>query len=141
MDMTDQLSHVRLGQPPDEPLIRSFDEFKNRRAQELAEERLFVWTDGTEPVGYVTMARDGFIGHPYVEFLCVHPDYRRRGIASTLLLHCETQHAGRRLFISTESNNATMLALLEARGYVGAGSVSGANRDGSDEVFFFRDLA
>ena len=139
--MTDYLSHVRLGQASEEPSIRFFDEFKNRRAQEIVESRLFVWVAQTEPVGYITMARDGFLGHPYIEFLCVHPTFRRRRIASGLIAYCEAQHVGRRMFISTESSNASMLALLEVRGYARAGSVSGANRDGSDEIFFFRDLS
>lgn len=139
--MTHHLSSVRPGETADEPFLRLFDEFKDRRAQEIAEQRLFVWVVQAEPVGYVTMAGDGFLGHPYVEFLCVHSRFRRRGIASGLLDYCEAQHGGRRVFISTESSNAAMLALLEARGYARAGSVSGANRNGSDEIFFFRDVS
>jgi ribosomal protein S18 acetylase RimI-like enzyme len=133
------MNRIRLGELSDCEFIRTYDEFTNLRGQEVADQRLFVWPDGHDPIGYVTLARDGFQGYPYIQFLCVHPHWRRRRVASDLLSHCEAQNVGRRVYTSTESNNVAMLALLSARGYVRAGSVAGLNRDGSDEVFFFRD--
>lgn len=91
---------------------------------------------------YLSTARSGLIGHPFVTYVCVAESCRRTGVASALLDAVEHEYAGKRLFISTESGNHRMLALLDRRGYIPAGDVSGLNdaHSGADERFFFSDV-
>ena len=119
---------VRLGEPEDGSFIASYDVFAGDRARDIEDGRLYVYEKDARPVGYLSVGPDGFHGYPYVQFLAVHPDWRRMGVASGLLSHCESMRVGARLFISTESNNQPMLRLLEAREYLQAGSISGLSR-------------
>ena len=120
--------------------LAGFDPFKHDRRGEVAEGRMTVWEVDGAAVGYLTVTGSRFHGYPYLQFLCVRDDHRRRGIASALLRHAEERFAGKRVFVSTESTNAGMLALLGPRGYLRSGALAGLNRDGSEEVFFYKDV-
>jgi hypothetical protein len=52
----------------------------------------------------------------------------------------EDNYQGRRVLISTEANNSAMLSLLNSRSYQYSGALTGLNRDGIEEVFFFKDI-
>lgn len=132
---------IRLGTINDVSIIDPFDPFGGSREEEVSEERMHVFVnDESAPIAYISTANYAFHGYPYVSFLLVHPQYRRRGIATKLLHHIEGLHAGGRIFISTESDNPPMLALLRKEGYRLSGALSGLNGNGVDEVFFFKDL-
>ena len=131
---------IRPGTVEDIEAIAPFDPFGGSREEEVAENRLYVCEgEGGSPIGYVSIAGYTLHGYPYVTFLLVHPDHRRSGIASRLLHHVENLYSGRRLFISTEADNSPMRSLLAKRHYQRSGSLSGLNRNGVDEVFFFKD--
>jgi ribosomal protein S18 acetylase RimI-like enzyme len=131
---------IRPARAGDFDAIRRFDVFAGDRRSEIEEGRMSVWAAGGEVVGYVTVADYLFHGYPYLQFLCVREGHRRRGVASALVAHVEQAHRGARLFISTESTNAAMLSLIEGRGYCLSGALGGLNRDGSQEVFYFKDI-
>lgn len=133
-------SQIRLGSEGDLAAIRTFDEFSNRRAAEIAEGRLYAFEQEGDVVGYISIASSPLLGHPYVEFLCVAPAARRAGVASALLAHAESIHPGRRLVISTEEWNQPMLALLAGRGYLLSGSLAGLNSGGAAEVYYYLDI-
>jgi len=133
---------IRKAQPCDLAAILTFKTFAGDRSREVEEGRLFVSLDGDCLNGWATMAAYTLIGRPYVEFLATHPKHRRQGVATRLLEHLELLHRGQRLFISTEDYNAPMLSLLTKRRYTPAGKISGgANQDGADELYFYKDIA
>ena len=134
-------SMIRKAQASDLPAILAFKTFAGDRSAEVADGRLFVCVEGDCINGWATLSAHGLLGRPYVEFLATHPEHRRHGVATRLLEHLELLHAGRRLFISTEDHNAPMLSLLNKRGYSPAGKIAGANQDGADELYFYKDIA
>ena len=130
---------IRDGRQEDLEQIDVFDEFGGDRKQEILEQRLQVYTSDNIVIGYISaIAESSLFGHPLITFLCVHPKYRRQGIASALLSKIEQKYNDRQLFISTESNNSIMLNLIAKRQYTRSGSLSGLNDDGSDEVYFYK---
>lgn len=130
---------IRCGKPEDLDQIDAFDRFEGNRQKEMLEKCLQVYILDNAVVGYITAIENSSIfGHPLITFLCVHPQYRRQGIASALLSEIEQKYSDRQLFRSTESNNAAMLNLIVRRKYTRSGSLSGLNDDGSDEIYFYK---
>lgn len=132
---------IRSARPDDAAIIREFDIFAGDRGGDIINGRVFVCEIDRKVGGYISVASYRFHGYLYIQFLCIHKEFRRRGIASVLIAHVESQHANTRLFISTESTNTAMLCLLRTHGYCISGALSGLNRDGSQEVFFFKDIS
>ena len=131
---------IREGTPDDFAALDAFDPFGGDRREELAGGRVLVAEDGGRVAGYLTFSRAGFIGRPFVHFLAVAPEVRRRGIARGLLRAAAERVGPGRLFISTEEGNAPMLRLLEREGWTAAGCVRNVNDDGSAECFFYREV-
>lgn len=131
---------VRTGLPSDFDVIDRFDPFAGDRREELAQGRVLVAEAEGCVVGYATYSNPGFIGRPFIHFVAVDPDHRRRGVARALLHAVEARVGAGRLFVSTEEENAAMLALLDREGWTNAGRVTGVNDDGAAECFFYRDI-
>lgn len=121
---------IRLGKQEDLKQIDVFDEFGGDRKAEIFNQSLKVYVLKDKVVGYISVIEESdLFGHPLISFLCVHPQYRRQGIASELLKEIETQYIKQQLFISTESNNSIMLGLIKKRKYTLSGSLAGLNED------------
>lgn len=131
---------IRLAAPDDLAAIKTFNVFGGDRAREIAENRMLVMEEAGQVVGYVSWLISGFVGHDFITYLCVAPSFRRRGIAVRLLRAVEARIGAGRLFVSTEEDNAVMLALLPREGWTLAGAVKGANTGDRAEVFFYKDL-
>ena len=130
---------IRLGKKEDLVQIDAFDEFGGDRQQEILQQCLQVYFSDNRVTGYISAIENSCLfGHPLITFLCIHPQYRRQRIASALLSEIEQKYSDRQLFISTESNNLTMLNVIKKRKYTRSGSLSGLNDDGSDEVYFYK---
>lgn len=130
---------IRIGTSKDFEAIDAFDPFGGDRREELAGGRVLVAEVEGRVVGYVTFSGAGFIGRPFVHFLAVAGEYRRRGIGTALLRAVRERVGGGRVFVSTEEGNAGMKRLLEREGWTAAGCVAGVNEDGSGECFFYCD--
>ena len=131
---------IRNGEKEDLAQIEAFDEFGGDRENEVSNKCLKVYILENKVVGYISVIDESCLcGHPLILFLCVHPAYRLRGIASELLSEVEHRYIDQRLFVSTESNNSAMLSLIQKRGYLLSGSLSGLNDDGSDEIYFYKN--
>jgi ribosomal protein S18 acetylase RimI-like enzyme len=131
---------IRPALPSDQDAIGAFDPFFGDRGREIVEGRMLVAEVGGAVAGFCTFSVDGFIGRPFVHFLAVAPSYRRRGVALALLRDVTRRIAAGRIFISTESHNTTMHAVLARDGWTFAGAVAAVNFDESPEWFYFKNL-
>jgi ribosomal protein S18 acetylase RimI-like enzyme len=88
--------------------------------------------------GYV-ITDTSFFDHGYVRLLLVHPEYRRRGLATALMraaeLDCETD----KLFTSTNQSNLAMQALCDRLGYQRSGIVENLD-EGDPELIYVKRL-
>lgn len=132
---------VRTATPDDAQAIAAFDCFGGDRPGALKDGRCLVAEIDRQIAGYLAFKRQHLIGKDFVEFLVVHDDYRRRGIAVALLRAVEKEIGSGRLYISTGGDNTRMQALLAKDGWTAAGQIEGVNPGGDPELFFFRDLA
>ena len=107
---------IRKATSNDLGAIISFDIFAGDRSAEVERGECFVALEGERVAGYIVFNHSFYL-KPFVQFLCVHPDFRRRGLADELLEYVEGLCDGDRLFTSTESDNLPMLSLLNRRGY------------------------
>ncbi len=99
-----------------------------------------VALDGTRIAGFATWDR-GFFDRPFVRLLVVEPAFRRRGTGRALVLAVErAARADGELFVSTESINAPMQALLAALDYERSGAIDNVNAPGNAELVYHKRL-
>jgi ribosomal protein S18 acetylase RimI-like enzyme len=70
----------------------------------------------------------------------VHPGFRRRGIAASLMRSAEIDAPTEKLFTSTNESNAAMRALCEKIGFVRSGIIENLD-EGDPEIIYFKRLA
>lgn len=80
-----------------------------------------------------------FFAQWFIALLIVHPDYRRRGVASQLIRHCETICPTEKVFTSTNAANVPMQCVLNALGYTRSGYVENLD-EGDPELIYLRRL-
>jgi GNAT superfamily N-acetyltransferase len=104
----------------------------------LARRELFTAREGWEPIGFAIF-NQSFFDQYFIELLIVHPDHRRRGVASGLMLHLETICPAPKLFTSTNESNIPMQRLCEQRGYVRSGYIENLD-EGDPEIIYVKFL-
>ena len=132
---------IRIATLSDYDSIHEFDPFSGDREEDIREGRVFIYLKDGVALGFLSLARSGLLGRPYVQYLSVNPVAQRNGVASSLLSFTEEQYDDQRLFISTESDNDPMNNLLSKRQYKAAGGITGANLNGTRELYYYRDNA
>lgn len=85
--------------------------------------------------GFLVMGE--FFGHGFVELLIVHPDFRRRGIASSLMRSAELDAPTEKLFASTNQSNLPMRNLCERLGFVKSGVVENLD-EGDPGIIYYK---
>ena len=110
------MAEIRKATPSDVAAIDSFDIFAGDRGADVGRGECFVALEEGRAAGYVVFNHSFYL-KPFIQFLCVSPGFRRRGLANELLEYVEGICDGDRLFTSTESDNLPMLRLLSRRGY------------------------
>lgn len=94
---------------------------------------------GDELVGYVLAdRRGGNIG--WISSIAVHPDHRRRGLASKLLLEAEAGLSTERIRLTLRRSNTGALGLYRKHGYVEAEVWPKYYRDGEDGLVMERKI-
>jgi ribosomal-protein-alanine N-acetyltransferase len=93
--------------------------------------------DEGEVVGYVLGDRRGG-GMGWISSIAVHPDYRRRGLASRLLREVEARLATERIRLTLRRSNQAALALYYKHGYREADVWPRYYRDGEDGLVMER---
>jgi GNAT superfamily N-acetyltransferase len=96
-----------------------------------------LWTGG-RVAGFAVFA-PSFFGRWFIELLVVHPEHRRRDVATALVRRCGAECPEGGLLTSTNRSNAPMRRLLEGLGYEGSGYVENLDR-GDPELIFFKRL-
>lgn len=132
--------NIRAAMPDDILAVDAFDPFAHDLRQEVAEGLILVAEVRGRIAGYVSWKPKGFVGRDFISYLAVDPALHRSGYGRALLRAATGRFSGERVFVSTEVDNLRMLGLLEQDGWTAAGAVAGANRDGTAEAFFFKDI-
>jgi ribosomal protein S18 acetylase RimI-like enzyme len=84
------------------------------------------------------VANDSFFTQRFIVLVVVHPDFRRRGIASTLIQHVATTSPTAKLFTSTNRSNTAMQSLCHSLGFVPSGFVENLDDDDPELIYFKR---
>jgi GNAT superfamily N-acetyltransferase len=83
---------------------------------------------------------ESFFDQFYVRLLLVHPDFRRRGLATALMRAAELDCQTGKLFTSTNQSNLPMQRLCERLGFVKSGYVENLD-EGDPELIYVKLLA
>ncbi len=89
--------------------------------------------------GFV-ISSQSFFGQRFVDLLMVHPDFRRRGMATALMRSAELDCPTDKLFTSTNQSNLPMQRLCERLGFVRSGYIENLDK-GDPEIIYFKRLA
>jgi ribosomal protein S18 acetylase RimI-like enzyme len=81
-----------------------------------------------------------FFDQFYVRLLIVHPDFRRRGLATALMRAAELDCQTGKLFTSTNQSNIPMQQLCERLGFVKSGYIENLD-EGDAELIYVKLLA
>lgn len=79
-------------------------------------------------------------GHGFLRVIAVHPESRRRGVASFLVARLEAECPTDRLFTATDESNAAMQRLCEALGFVRSGHIDDLD-EAHTELIYLKRLA
>jgi len=90
-------------------------------------------------VGYAVLRGHAFFGRDFVELLSVTPNYRRRGVGSSLLRSAVEQSSTSQIFTSTNQSNHPMIRLLEKAGWNLSGQLIGID-EGDPEAVYYKNL-
>ncbi|MGM9486994.1 GNAT family N-acetyltransferase [Ideonella sp. YS5] len=142
MDMADPSMPIRLrpAQPSDIAEIQEFDEFNGDRLREVEAGTCFVAVSAGKVIAYASYEPRGLLGQPLLTYLCVCDEFRRQGIATSLVSLVQSQASGRKLLSSTEDWCAGTQRIFEHLGWQKVGEIAGVNKDGSSEWFYAVDL-
>ncbi|MBN1161511.1 MAG: GNAT family N-acetyltransferase [Dehalococcoidales bacterium] len=80
-----------------------------------------------------------FYNHEFIELLIVHPEYRRRGIATALIKRMESICKTPKLFTSTNQTNIPAQKTYEASGFIRSGYIENLD-EGDPEIIYFKRL-
>ena len=89
--------------------------------------------------GFV-IADESFFGQSYVRLLMVHPDFRRRGLATALMRAAELDCQTGKLFTSTNQSNIPMQRLCDRLGFLKSGYIENLD-EGDPELIYVKMLA
>ena len=102
----------------------------------IAAEQCLVARMSGVPIAFAILDQS-FFGQHFVSLLIVHPQYRRRGVATALIRHIESLCPTQKLFTSTNESNIAMQRLCERLGFVRSGYIENLD-EGDPEIIYFR---
>lgn len=133
------MTAIRAAEPYDLSRLMAFDSFPGDRIAEIVERRMLVAEVDGVIAGYIAWQTGGCIEKDYVNKLVVDPDYRRHGIAQSLVGALNSVLNGR-VFISTGAQNTAAIGLLARTNWQPAGRIVGLRPADEAEIFYYRDL-
>ncbi len=99
---------------------------------------MLVAQDDARPVGFIAYRTDWF-QCTLVSMVCVHKDFRRRGIARALYRAVEGISTSPRLFSSTEETNGVSIKVHTALGFAPSGYIDNLPQ-GYRELLFYKRI-
>jgi ribosomal protein S18 acetylase RimI-like enzyme len=106
----------------------------------VAARQCLIAREGDKRMGFAIVDQS-FFGRYFVSLLIVHPEERRRGVATALMSYIEKTCPAEKLFTSTNQSNLPMRGLCEALGFVRSGIVENLDEGDSELIYvkFLRD--
>lgn len=87
----------------------------------------FVWEENKRIVGNVSLMSSPVVGRYLIANVAVHPDFRRRGIARSLMdatVQAVTQKRGRAILLQVRNDNQEAINLYESLGFAIVGTTT-----------------
>ncbi len=110
--------------------------------EEIIKSRLVVYVDDQDRcIGFMGINEDGCFGKfPYLEIICVHKDYRSKGVGRKLLQHFEEAGFKKedRVFLLCSDFNDKGRKFYQDNGYTECGKISDLYKKGVAEHFFVK---
>ena len=119
-------------------LIMGTDKRKELLLRRIKKKALYVALSGDQVVGLITF-HPAFLGCLYITLLIVHPDFRRRGIARSLVDKVAIHSHDGRLFSSAMEDNEISLKMHEALGFRRSGYIDNLPQL-TREIFLFKEV-
>jgi GNAT superfamily N-acetyltransferase len=88
-------------------------------------------------VAFVVLDRRFIIENFFISLLVVHPDFRRKGVATRLIEYAEKMCPSNKVFTSTNSSNSMMRKLLRSMQYLQTGVIENVD-EGDPEIVYFK---
>jgi len=88
--------------------------------------------------GYAIFNRE-FFGEAFIWQLLTSPDFRRIGVATSLVRYVELNCHSGKLFTSTNQSNKEMQSLMDKLGFCKSGYLDNLD-EGDPEIFYFKKL-
>jgi GNAT superfamily N-acetyltransferase len=128
---------VRLASANDLPSVKAFDEFEHVNTDLINAGEIYIATVGDQPRAYAWF-NYSFYWRGYTVAVVVHPDHRRRGLATALMRHLDAICQTPKIFISTGLSNIAMQTTIQRCGYQLTGVVENLGPD--PELIYFKRL-
>lgn len=142
--MTTPSVELRRAQREDLAWCRRFDRWtqEERLLRKIYAGEVLIGSEGPEDLGYVRL---GYLWawHPFIELIVVDERARGRGVGTAMLRGLEDRlraEGARVLFSSSQANEPAPQRWHRRAGFRETGTLHGANWDGSDEIFFRKEL-
>lgn len=116
---------IRKATIEDFPAIDEFDVFARDRKEEIKNGGIIVAVIDEKIAGYLTHNLS-FYNRPFVQFVCVNKEFRKRGAAKALFDYVENiykEENAELIFSSTEDDNEIMLGFFERHGWEKSGII------------------
>ena len=107
-------------------------------AEEIRARYVLIAREGDLKMGFAVVNRK-FVGEVFVDLLVVHPNHRRKGVASALIAYAEKTCPEQKIFTSTNQSNLPMQAVCAKLGYIRAGLIDHLD-EGDPEIFYVKLL-
>ncbi len=110
--------------------------------EEIRKNSITVSVDDQDKcIGFMGINKNGCFGKfPYLEILCIHKDYRNKGIGKELLRHFENVGFEKedRVFLLCSDFNEKGQKFYQENGYIECGKISDLYKKGITEYFFVK---
>jgi ribosomal protein S18 acetylase RimI-like enzyme len=92
-----------------------------------------------ELAGFAIFNTGAFFDQGFIWLLITRPEHRRKGVATSLINHIESNCDGPKLFTSTNESNKEMQNLLAKLGFTKTGYLENLD-EGDPEIFYFKRI-